>query len=307
MLQTNFGKDALSVADELSVFNKVMLAMPSAQDLSLIETQGSILPAVSAFQATMATARPIICEPNIIGIHHEMNKHRSLDAKLQIPNLHLPFESVIFISSLKSHGFVSGVIGASKEEADKIIGHTMAIARAARLVPNGIAYFEIELVVCLPDKTEEFDSAGYDENPEVTACILRPGYLTSNEFETEAVNWLSFIQDKIVEDISYRSRKNKIYINTYRGNHIEKKRVNTILKLSVPKTVELNPNPEPSQHKVEFTHRFEVIGHWRRITGIGRDHEGNKIISGKTWVHPHIKGPKFAPLKKRVRILELAN
>ncbi len=51
-------------------------------------------------------------------------------------------------------------------------------------------------------------------------------------------------------------------------------------------------------------HQYEVMGHWRKLINpeaIGKDRKGQRTTEGYTWVVPFIKGPKDAPLIKKVR------
>lgn len=52
---------------------------------------------------------------------------------------------------------------------------------------------------------------------------------------------------------------------------------------------------------VDWSHRWEVRGHWRKVRGIGKDREGNYTVKGFAWVVPHIKGPDALPVIKKVR------
>lgn len=52
---------------------------------------------------------------------------------------------------------------------------------------------------------------------------------------------------------------------------------------------------------VDWTHRWEVRGHWRKVERIGKDPEGNYCIPGMTWVRPSVKGPEKAPLVHKTR------
>lgn len=54
---------------------------------------------------------------------------------------------------------------------------------------------------------------------------------------------------------------------------------------------------------LDFTHRFEVRGHWRKVDGIGKDRQGNYNVKGFTWVVPFVKGPEEKPLVKKTRLL----
>lgn len=52
---------------------------------------------------------------------------------------------------------------------------------------------------------------------------------------------------------------------------------------------------------VDWSHRWEVRGHWRKIRGVGKDRDNKPIVNGFTWVVPHIKGDESLPLIKKIR------
>lgn len=56
--------------------------------------------------------------------------------------------------------------------------------------------------------------------------------------------------------------------------------------------------------RLDFSHRFEVMGHWRAVKGVGKDREGNYCIENWTWVIPHVRGPEELPLIKKTRLFE---
>lgn len=53
--------------------------------------------------------------------------------------------------------------------------------------------------------------------------------------------------------------------------------------------------------KINWSHRWEVRGHWRRVKYIGKDRSGNYLIPGHTWVTPCIKGK--GELVKKTRLV----
>ncbi len=55
--------------------------------------------------------------------------------------------------------------------------------------------------------------------------------------------------------------------------------------------------------KIDWSHRFEVRGHWRKIKSIGKDREGHYKINGFTWVKDCVKGPTGKPLVKKSRLV----
>jgi hypothetical protein len=55
---------------------------------------------------------------------------------------------------------------------------------------------------------------------------------------------------------------------------------------------------------IEWSHRWEVRGHWRKTkSGIGKDRENKNIFNGFTWVVPHEKGAQDLPVTKKIRII----
>lgn len=54
---------------------------------------------------------------------------------------------------------------------------------------------------------------------------------------------------------------------------------------------------------LDWTHRWEVSGHWRKIEGIGKDRAGAYVVAGATWVNPHVRGPEHTPLVKKTRLI----
>jgi hypothetical protein len=54
---------------------------------------------------------------------------------------------------------------------------------------------------------------------------------------------------------------------------------------------------------VDYSHRFEVRGHWRQIKGIGKDRAGSYSVKGMTWVVPFVKGPESKPLVRKQRVI----
>lgn len=55
---------------------------------------------------------------------------------------------------------------------------------------------------------------------------------------------------------------------------------------------------------IDWTHRWEVQGHWRRISGLGKDRAGAYTVSGYTWVNPHTRGPEDKPVIKKTRMVD---
>lgn len=57
-------------------------------------------------------------------------------------------------------------------------------------------------------------------------------------------------------------------------------------------------------HKnVDWSHRFEVRGHWRKTEKLGKNREGLYCVEGFTWVKNHERGPEHLPLIKKTRLV----
>jgi len=59
-----------------------------------------------------------------------------------------------------------------------------------------------------------------------------------------------------------------------------------------------------SPSSIDWSHRWEVRGHWRKTNGIGKDRSGAYVISGYTWVSSHVRGPEDAVLIKKKRVIQ---
>lgn len=55
--------------------------------------------------------------------------------------------------------------------------------------------------------------------------------------------------------------------------------------------------------EVDWSHRWEVRGHWRTIKGIGKDRDGNYNVMGFTWINNFVKGPENKPIIKKTYLV----
>lgn len=55
--------------------------------------------------------------------------------------------------------------------------------------------------------------------------------------------------------------------------------------------------------KIDWSHRWEVRGHWRRVATVGKDRTGEYTVKGFTWVEQHTRGPDEAPLVVKTRVV----
>jgi hypothetical protein len=54
---------------------------------------------------------------------------------------------------------------------------------------------------------------------------------------------------------------------------------------------------------IEWTHKWEVRGHWRKFNGIGKNENGKYIVQGWTWVNHYEKGPEDKMLIIKTRLV----
>lgn len=58
-----------------------------------------------------------------------------------------------------------------------------------------------------------------------------------------------------------------------------------------------------TKRNIDFSHRWEVMGHWRKIDGLGKNRGGEYTTQGYTWVIPHVRGPEDKMLVKKTRVI----
>ena len=54
--------------------------------------------------------------------------------------------------------------------------------------------------------------------------------------------------------------------------------------------------------KIDWSHRWEVRGHWRRVDGIGKNRDGEYVVPGHTFVVPHEKGKGGVAAVRKTRV-----
>lgn len=83
------------------------------------------------------------------------------------------------------------------------------------------------------------------------------------------------------------------------GANRQKIKINQLVRVMLKKE---RKNYERSVgHPVDWSHKWEVMGHWRKIDGIGKDKLGEYVVRGQTWVKPHEKGK--GDLVKKTRLV----
>jgi hypothetical protein len=106
---------------------------------------------------------------------------------------------------------------------------------------------------------------------------------------------------KNTDTIGFSKTGERVKLKTSQGKVIHK----------IRKIIHIVPKKErgqsiPGEGEVEWTHRWLVMGHWRKLgrAGLGKDRSGNYCVKDFTWVMEHEKGPDDLPLvTDKVRVI----
>lgn len=85
-----------------------------------------------------------------------------------------------------------------------------------------------------------------------------------------------------------------------RGGNKRTANINTVIHIA-PKKSHARIS---TSRRVNWSHRFEVRGHWRKLEGQGKNRNGEYSVDGFTWVTAHTKGPEDMPLIQKTRIVQ---
>lgn len=185
------------------------------------------------------------------------------------------------------------------------------------------APFPVFSIECL-DGPLDFFTTEHTTNPEngTTLCILvieiEPkfyGYYTLTESFDQHGNllgyaaWKSNNEGYTVEQYLERLSREKVGVESVRvnirlgeGKHKRQQKIRRVVHVR-PKSQAVN-SPDASK-AIDWTHRFEVRGHWVSIPGrLGKDREGNYCVKDFTWRTNYVKGPEHLPLIKKTRVVE---
>jgi hypothetical protein len=97
------------------------------------------------------------------------------------------------------------------------------------------------------------------------------------------------------------------------GNRIKTKVVDGKLKSVINKIIYIVPKKDrqifkgPNNQAIDWSHQWEVRGHWRKCSTIGKDRDGKYLVSGFTWVKDHVKGPEQKDLVIKTRVFKTEN
>lgn len=102
--------------------------------------------------------------------------------------------------------------------------------------------------------------------------------------------------------IAVGEEKSKIKYRTGTGTDRSQRKIKRIVHVGLKKN-KMPPTMGVSR-EVDWSHRWEVMGHWRKVSGIGKDDLDNYCVNGKTWVKPHVRGPDDMEVVKKLRLVK---
>lgn len=115
-----------------------------------------------------------------------------------------------------------------------------------------------------------------------------------------ANHWLRFINDNTM---AVEHTRETVLIP--RPDRLHKRKphvINQVVRI-LPKHVHRKNVLPLTQHGViDWSHRWEVRGHWRHVKGLGKDRAGIYSVHGFTWVNNFVKGPEDKPLVVKTRV-----
>jgi hypothetical protein len=115
-----------------------------------------------------------------------------------------------------------------------------------------------------------------------------------------AARWLHLINDGAI-GVEHTSAK--VYMPRVEKRHkYRPHEIRRIVRIVPKKEKERTPPLTPGG-VVDWSHRWEVRGHWRRVKGIGKDRAGDYSVVGHTWVRDFTKGPPDLPLVVKTRVV----
>jgi hypothetical protein len=91
----------------------------------------------------------------------------------------------------------------------------------------------------------------------------------------------------------------------FRDPKTGEKRLHKIRKVVMiyPKKMSAEHQEDAKLNHVDFSHRFSVRGHWRKVAGVGKNRQDDYCVQGFTYVREYEKGPEHLPITKKTRVV----
>lgn len=230
-------------------------------------------------------AKEMILKSNIILIDSALEKEMSIEPMVvhhhENPPLDLPFRLCWFEMTNSEPEFFNGK-GVVERRVGAIIAYEAAFNLYCFMCYEVYPTRQISFLTTATEDTVRLRQ--YFEAKE----WVRKACAVLNKESTEVG------QDKILMQVTKTGR--------FSGN-TKVRMANVPITIAVPRQAARRTYVGSNQ--LDFSHRFEVRGHWRKTTGsIGKNREGEYVVQGYTWVKAHVKGPEDKPVIKKTRIIK---
>lgn len=131
--------------------------------------------------------------------------------------------------------------------------------------------------------------------------MITPEHIKKSHVSRLIYTQIKSIFDKIrTKPVEYGSENVNYRFRVGKGKNRQASKIKSVVHVRLKRKIHNNYLPG---RDVDWSHRWEVRGHWRRIQGIGKDREGNYNIKGFTWVSAHEKGPEEKDLVRKIRLV----
>lgn len=126
-----------------------------------------------------------------------------------------------------------------------------------------------------------------------------PGFKTGTMIQTKAHDVLYWTFRRFRSECAFANEKIKpIRMRIGTGKDRAAVKINRVVRVMLK--TERKEYERVVGRVVDWTHKWEVMGHWRKVDGVGKDRDGNYTMRGVTWVAPHVKGKGDLVKKQRV-------
>lgn len=260
------GRDLLDIPDSKGVLSTNKHSWPNEQFFELVEK----------------------CQPFVFQLTNNTPEYATItndDGKIINMELDAPFPTF-------SIEMLDGFISVPELGQDKINTYVNCIL-AHEIAPKHFLYIVYSTWIHENNK--------FCECPKCQGKTPLPGHTGEIVFATMCMDG---IVERFIKRISLEAtgtehvrRKVKIGTGKNKKHHIIRQIVHVMPKKSKEIAQTL------IHRSIDWSHRWLVRGHWRKIDTLGKDREGKYCVNGFTWIKEFEKGPENLPLVKKVRIV----
>jgi len=135
----------------------------------------------------------------------------------------------------------------------------------------------------------------------VSGGMFNAARVERDELSLGGANALTIIRtfSRLVHSSKLGKDSHRPFIKVGTGKHKRTVRPSMVIRVAPKNDYE---GVTPLGSHIDWASRWEVRGHWRAISGIGKNRDGEYGVQNWTWVIPHVKGPEDKIVIKKPRI-----